>query len=222
MTTLDELFADRDLHDHMEVPVLLNTDVADRIALAEHLAEEARDRHERAMAAEADRMVKPQTDAAKQALDETEAEVGEAREAAIPHMVYFRFTSLPADTWEKLLLDHPPTKKHREEHGRGLKYNPDTFPTVAVAACLTEVVQPDGTAQPVGDGVRNDDGTLNAAALADAEAAIKRTIKAKVKQAVWQQIWGATWRVNVGVSKVPPSLLGSPTTPGSDGESEPQ
>jgi hypothetical protein len=206
MAKLDELFADRDLSDHMEVPVLLNTDAADRIAVAEHAVSVAQERHLRASEAEQDRMAKPRTAEATEALEAAKAELASAHEAALPHLVTFRFRSLGAQEWEDLVLAHPPTKKHREAHGRRLDFNPDTFPSEAIAACLVEVVQPDGTVETID---------------ADADE-INRTIKAKVKQAVWQQIWGATWRVNVGVSQVPPSLLGSsPTRPSGD-ESEQQ
>lgn len=219
MATLDSIFEDRDLSDHMEVPVLLNTDAADRVAVAERTVNAATEAHLRMQEYEAERMQKTRTDEAAATLEQAKAELDAARQAALDHLYVFRFTSIGAQAWEDLILRHPPTDEHRQEHGR-VDFNPDTFPTAAVAACLAAVVHPDGTVDELGTDVRQPDGTLDLDALDTAEQSVRRTIKAKVKQGVWQQIWGATWRANVGASQVPPSLLGSSATRASGGESE--
>lgn len=202
---LADMFTGRDLADHIEVPVLLSTDAADRIVAAERQVERAQAAVEAAERVEAEKLNKPRTDQAREQLQAAQAELDAAQDAAREHLYEFRFTSIGSEDWEALVLSHPPTKKQRELYGRELDFNPDTFPVAAVAVCLTEIVQPDGSVEPV-DTTPDD---------------VRATIKSKVKQAVWQQLWGACYRVNVGRSQVPLSLSGSGHPRSSDTGSEP-
>ena len=202
---LADMFEGRNLADHTEVPVLLSTDAADRVVAAERQVELAQAAVDAAARTEADLLSKPRTDRAREQLAEAQAELDAAEAAAQEHLYEFCFTSIGSEEWESLVLAHPPTPKQKERFGRELDFNPDTFPVVAVAACLTKIVKPDGTVEEVE--TTPDD--------------VRSTIKSQVKQAVWQQLWGACYRVNVGRSQIPLSLSGSGRPRSSDTGSEP-
>lgn len=220
--SLDDVFAGRDLRDHLQVPVVLDTDAADRIVRAQEAIDRVKSVRDRAAQAEEDRLNKPRTEAAQADLDEAEVELAAAEQAAADKLYEFRLTSIGSLAWENLVNMHPPTKKQRTDLGKALDYNPDTFPIAAVAACLSDVVYPDGTVEPTGHDVVDDDGEIDEVALKEAVAAVRRTIKTHLKHGHWQQVWGAAMRVNVGASQVPSSLRGSKQARSSGSGSEPR
>lgn len=207
--SLDDVFADRDLRDHLQVPVVLDTDAAERIVRAQEQIAQATRVRDRAAAAEDELLNKPRTVAAEADLEQAQADLEAAEQAATEVLYEFRLTSIGSLAWENLVSLHPPTKKQRSDHGTALDYNPETFPVAAVAACLSHVVYPDGTVHPTGHDVVDDDGQIDQLELEKAVAAVNRTVKSKLKHGHWQQIWSAALRVNVGVSQVPSSLRGS-------------
>lgn len=48
------------------------------------------------------------------------------------------FTSIGRTAWRELLSGHPPTDEQREQLGRGLDHNPESFPFAAIAAACSE------------------------------------------------------------------------------------
>ena len=58
----------------------------------------------------------------------------------------FTFETVPYSVWRGLVEEHPPTDQQREQN-KYLDYNPDTFPTVAVAASC---VDPELTVEDAG------------------------------------------------------------------------
>ena len=53
------------------------------------------------------------------------------------YQVTFKVRALPRRKWTDLLAAHPPTPQQRKMEQR-LDFNPETFPTAAIAACLVE------------------------------------------------------------------------------------
>jgi hypothetical protein len=55
------------------------------------------------------------------------------------YYVTFRFQALPRKQWADLLAGHAPTKEQLRADKR-VQFNPETFPAVAIAACLIDPV----------------------------------------------------------------------------------
>lgn len=83
----------------------------------------------------------------------------------------FRFVSIGRKAWSDLLAQHPPTDAQRRRD-RGLDYNPDTFPYVAMAAACTSPVMTVDQARNIGASPALD-------------------------VAGWSELWGACIRANV-------------------------
>lgn len=92
----------------------------------------------------------------------------EARAAAVDFVV----VSIGKKRWTELLADHPSTEEHRLSFGRGLDYNPETFPYAAIAACC---VAPEGLTP---DKVRELEETMTVVE--------------------WDRLWGAVLTLNIG------------------------
>lgn len=186
---LSEVLEGRNLTNRVTVPVLLNTDTAERIIDAERAVKDATRRLEFAEQQEAGLMAQPATTAAREELSQAQAALAAAQADAEDHLYDFVVESIGAAAWQELVSAHPPTKEQRERLGRDLDYNPDTFPVAALAVCLVD---------PEADTVEE-----------------VQDLKAKLPQAVWQQLWTGCLRANIGVNRVPPSLTGSHATSGS-------
>jgi hypothetical protein len=183
---LTELLEGRDLTNKVTVPVLVNTDAAERVVAAERDLEKAKAALERASQAEAGRMSQPDTAEAREAVEAAEAALEDARREAEEHLYDFVIRSIGASEWHRLQTDHPPTKEQRDRFGRDLDYNPDTFPVAVLAVCLADP---------------------EVASVAEVEQ-----LRGRLPQAVWQQLWGAALRVNLGANRVPLSMTGSGAT----------
>lgn len=94
-------------------------------------------------------------------------------------MQTFTFEGVDDDAWADLLRDHAPTEAQLER-APGLTYNPETFPTAAIAASS---VSP---------------------RLAPADVAL---LKAKLRQADFDALWKATADANVEVAAAPKSPM---------------
>lgn len=78
------------------------------------------------------------------------AEASEKRQAAVESAWKFVVAEIPARQWDWLRGQHPPTVQQREEAKavgqQPSTFNVETFPHVAIAACLLEAANPDGEA----------------------------------------------------------------------------
>lgn len=83
----------------------------------------------------------------------------------------FRFVSIGRKAWSDLLAQHPPTDAQRRRD-RGIDYNPDTFPYVAMAAACTSPTMTVDQARKIGTSPALD-------------------------VAGWSELWGACIRANV-------------------------
>lgn len=193
---LSDLLADRDrLRNRLTVPVLMSTDVAEACVQAQEAVDLAAGDLELAQAVEDGRMSTPKTQAAHARLEQAQAQLDAAHEAAEDHLVDFVVESIGSDAWEELVSEHPPTDEQREKYGPKTVFNPRTFPEAAMAVCL---VEPEVTG--LGD---------------------IRKLRSQIPDVVWQQLFEAVLRVNRGANRVPLSLTGSVATRSSAAGSEP-
>lgn len=71
--------------------------------------------------------------------------------------VPFKVGAIAKRAWADLLKAHPPTKAQLAEDNR-CEFNPDTFPAMAIAACLISPVMSFEQVKILEDGVENEDG----------------------------------------------------------------
>ena len=212
---LDELLKDRGrVVNHHTVPVLMDRDAAQRCVRAEEAAEKARDAHGRAVAIESDRMAQPQTTTTRNKLDEAEAELEAAYQAAEPHLVEFKFESVGGDLWDQMITAHPPTVEQRERD-ENAEYDPTVFPLAAIAVSLADPEIPDVEI----------DAYRKALDRGESDPPIPpavRKLKSQVPSIVWDQLFSCALLVNRGVTRVPLLWSGSGTTRRSGNESAQQ
>lgn len=202
---LDELLEDRGrVVNHHTVPVLMDRDAAQRCVQAEDAVEKARETHARAAAVEAGRMATPHTTLTRQKLEEAEAELEAAYQAAEPHLVQFKFESVGGDLWDQMITAHPPTKDQRERD-EDAEYNPTLFPLAAVAVSLADPQIPRGEV----DAYR---AALDAGEQEPPIPPSVRKLKSQVPSIVWDQLFQGALVVNRGVTRVPLLWSGSGTT----------
>ena len=80
-------------------------------------------------------------------LADAPADVEAARAAALDSAWKFVVSTVASSHWEWLLSEHPPTSDQRKSAlsvGQSLRFNPETFPQAATAACLRSATNPDG------------------------------------------------------------------------------
>ena len=97
-------------------------------------------------------------------------DVEEARTAALASAWQFVVSTVAASHWEWLLTEHPPTADQRQaakDVGQSLRFNPETFPQAATAACLRFATNPDGDVLGFAQPSWTSDGALHV----DADAA---------------------------------------------------
>ena len=125
------------------------------------------------------------------------AEASEKRQAAVESSWKFTVQEIPARQWEWLRRQHPPTaQQHKDSEAAGLQpptFNTETFPHVAIAACLREAVNPEGDAivpEPPkwdAEGELQIDGDAQSAALGAWDA---------FSLGVWKRLWNAVTEIN--------------------------
>ena len=211
---LADALAGRDLTNKVTVPILLSTEAADRLRQAQDRVDAAEKVVGAMRAAEADLLSKPRTETAERRLEDVQAELAEAEEAARPHLVQFELQSVGSTLWDRLITANRPTDEQIRLYGR-IRWNRDTFPLVAVAFSLIDPeVDPNQLDAYRGwlDGRQEDEPPIPQDVV---------DMKTNVPDVVWQQIWGAALRVNAGENKVPLSLTGSGATRTSETASEP-
>lgn len=195
------------LANRFTVPVLMSTDAAVDMVLAQQAVDAA----ERKVKAAAGRDVgglaqSPETVEAQAVLAQARTDLDTAEQAAAEHMVDFVVESVGADVWEALVAAHPPTDRDRDRRGEDAAWDGVGFPLAAIAFCLRQPARvPQGQLDDYMDAVRSDD------VLPPLPTAAK--LKAKVPDAVWEQLFRAVLRVNRGVNQVPKSWGGSVQTP---------
>jgi hypothetical protein len=128
-------------------------------------------------------LVKDRTENRKPQAHDVARQIEALREEAEAETVTFRFQAIGHKAWSDLIRAHPASKKQRDEFGRDLEYNPETFPTAAIAASC---IDPDGVD----------------------EAKVAELLEAW-NFSQFQKLWGACIAVNVGDTSVPFSAVGS-------------
>lgn len=212
---LTELLAGRDLVNRSEVPVLLSTDAADRIARAQAAVNEAADALDRAKRVEQGRMAQPMSQERQAVLDAAQAELEAANEAALDHLVDFVVESIGSTEFDVLIEALPATPEQRKRYGKELTWDPSRFPVLLVALCLRQPEVDADELEALQEWLAADD--------RDGEPPVPASVtqlKAKLPDVVWQQLYTAAYRVNRGVNDVPKSLTGSATTRSSEVRSE--
>lgn len=69
---------------------------------------------------------------------ECEEQLAKLVEQQAGKVVTFKFRTMDRPEGEALVRAHPARAEHRKEHGRGILYNPESYPKALVAASLTD------------------------------------------------------------------------------------